>query len=307
MNRQLSLLAFAAAVLVALGVWFWRAHAPQTASEASRAAPTAAPTDQTPPAQADGAPPQQAASAAAAPAPGGPMSSAQAADAAGPSLERLAGLPAAGALPSSSEWQPGVNYTVISPAQPTTVAPGKVEVLEVFWLGCPHCFALEPYILQWLKTKPDYVQFVRVPVMWDPLHRAHARLFYTLEAVGGDALVEKAFAYLHDQETQTGSEAVLFSNSKEDTFKQQQAWAVQNGISADAFAQAYNSFYVNTQLQQADQITDEYQVQGVPFIAVDGKFTTDVGKADPNHDDPNKLISLINFLAAWEHDHPGQG
>ena len=302
MNRKLSLLALAAAILVALGVWFWRAHAPQSATVASQAAPTVPQADRMPAADADTAQPQAAASAQAAPAPSGAVSSAQAADASGPSLEHLAGLSAAGALPSSSEWKPGVNYTVISPAQATTVAPGKVEVLEVFWLGCPHCFALEPYIRQWLKTKPPYVDFVRVPVMWDPLHRAHARLFYTLEALGRDDLVEKAFAYLHEQEDQTGSETVLFSSSKEDTFKQQQAWAVQNGIGADAFAQAYNSFYVNTQLQQADQITDEYQVQGVPFIAVDGKFATDVGKASGD-DNPNKLISLINFLAAWEHAH----
>jgi protein dithiol oxidoreductase (disulfide-forming) len=306
MNRKLPLFALAAAVLIALGVWFWHARGPQAATQASQAAMPAAQTGQAPAAEAD--PVQQPApsSAQAAPAPSGPVSSAQAADAGGPSLEHLAGLSAAGALPSSSEWKPGVNYTVISPAQPTTVAPGKIEVLEVFWLGCPHCFALEPYIRQWLKTKPAYVDFVRVPVMWDPLHRAHARLFYTLEALGRDDLVEKAFAYLHNQEDQTGTETVLFSNSKEDTFKQQQAWAVQNGISADAFAQAYNSFYVNTQLQQADQITDAYQVQGVPFIAIDGKFATDVGKASGD-DNPNKLIALINFLTAWEHDHPGQG
>jgi protein dithiol oxidoreductase (disulfide-forming) len=306
MKRKLPLFALAAAVLIALGVWFWRARAPQPASAASQAATTAAESGQTPAADADTAQQQPSASAQAAPTPSAPVSSAQAADSSGPSLEHLAGLSSAGALPSSSEWKPGVNYTVISPAQATTVAPGKVEVLEVFWLGCPHCFALEPYIRQWLKTKPDYVDFVRVPVMWDALHRAHARLFYTLEALGRDDLVEKAFAYLHNREDETGTEAVLFSNSKEDTFKQQQAWAVQNGVSADAFAQAYNSFYVNTQLQQADQITDEYQVQGVPFIAVDGKFTTDVGKASGD-DNPNKLISLINFLAAWEHDHPGQG
>ena len=172
----------------------------------------------------------------------------------------------------------------------------------MFWLGCPHCYALEPSIRQWLKTKPSYVEFVRVPVMWGPMHRAHARLFYTLESLGGDALVEKVFTYIHNTEEQTGNESVLVSNSEEDTFRQQQAWATQNGIDADAFAKAYNSFYVTTQLQQADAITSNYQVQGVPFIAVGGQFSTDVGKASGD-DDPTKLISLINFLAAWEHDH----
>ncbi|MGH8325971.1 MAG: DsbA family protein, partial [Steroidobacteraceae bacterium] len=79
----------------------------------------------------------------------------------------------------------------------------------------------------------------------------------------------------------------------------QQAWAVQNGVSADAFAKAFNSFYVNTQMQQAEEITNAYEVQGVPFIAVNGQFSTDVGKAGGE----TKLISLIDFLTAWEHDH----
>jgi protein dithiol oxidoreductase (disulfide-forming) len=249
---------------------------------------------------------QSAAAGQAAPAaaPSQPAGDAQPSDADSSSLEHLAAVPASAALPESSEWKPGVNYDVISPAQPTTAEPGKVEVLEVFWLGCPHCFALEPYIRSWLKTKPSYIQYVRVPVMWDdPMRRGHARLFYTLESVGGDDLVEKAFAYIHNMEEQTGSESVLVTNSDGDSLKQQQAWAVQNGVDANAFAQAYNSFYVNTQLQQAAEITTEYQVTSVPYIAIDGKFTTDVGKASGGGDDPAKLISLLNFLAAWEHDH----
>lgn len=297
MTRKLSLstvLALYAVVLLALGACSRQDQASQQAAQAATdTGQTAAPV-----AGSD----QPAAAAQPAAASGGPVSSAQAADA-GTSLEHLAAVPASAALPTSSQWKPSVNYDVISPAQPTTVAPGKVEVLEVFWLGCPHCYALEPYIRQWLKTKPAYVQYVRVPVMWGPVHRAHARLFYTLESLGRDDLVEKVFGYIHDLETQTGSESVLFTNSSQDTFKQQQAWAVQNGIDADAFAKAYNSFYVTTQLQQAEEITNDYQVQAVPFIAVDGKFTTDVGKAAGGADDPSKLISLLNFLAAWEHDH----
>lgn len=298
MTRKLTLFTLAAAVLVAVGVWLWRTPPSRQAS------PATAQTDAAAAPSADSGPPSAATTAAApdtqsAPASGGAVSTAQASDAGSTSLEHLAGLPASGALPSSAAWKPNTNYTVISPAQPTTAPPGKVEVLEVFWLGCPHCYALEPYVRQWLKTKPAYVDFVRVPVMWGPMHRAHARLFYTLESLGRDDLVEKVFTYIHDTEQQTGNESVLVSNSDPNTFQEQQAWAVQNGISADAFAKAYNSFYVNTQLQQADEITNNYEVQGVPFFAVDGKFTSDVEKAGG----PDKLISLIDFLAAWEHDH----
>jgi protein dithiol oxidoreductase (disulfide-forming) len=300
MIRKLPLVTLSVVVLVAAGAWViahhGHSHTPQQAAQTSaQAGETANP--------AASASEQPAPAAQAAPASSGAVGTAQAGDA-DTSLEHLAAVPASAALPESAQWKPGVNYDVISPAQPTTVEPGKVEVLEVFWLGCPHCFALEPYIRRWLKTKAAYIQYVRVPVMWDdPMRRGHARLFYTLESVGGDDLVEKAFTYIHDVETQTGNESVLVTNSDGDSFRQQQAWAEQNGVNADAFAKAYNSFYVNTELQQAEEITTEYQVTSVPYIAIDGKFTTDVGKASGGGDDPRKLISLIDFLAAWEHDH----
>jgi len=299
MTRKHSLpavLALSAAALLALSACSRQSQAPQQAVQAT--APAAAQAGNTAAPAADNNN-QPAAAAQSAPASAGPVSSAQASDAGSTSLEHLAAVPASAALPSSSDWKAGVNYEVLSPSQPTTVAPGKVEVLEVFWLGCPHCYALEPYIRAWLKTKPAYVDYVRVPVMWGPVHRAHARLFYTLESLGRDDLVEKVFTYIHNLEDQSGSESVLFANNADQTFKQQQAWAVQNGVGADAFAKAFNSFYVNTQMQQAEEITNGYEVQGVPFIAVDGKFSTDVGKAGGE----TKLISLIDFLTAWEHDH----
>src|SRR5262249_55972242 len=96
-------------------------------------------------------------------------------------LERLAQRPADQQLPGG-KWKAGVNYDVLVPAQPTSVGPGKVEVTEVFWLGCPHCAAFEPFIQSWLKNKPSYVEFVRVPVMWGPVHRAHAHLYYAIVA-----------------------------------------------------------------------------------------------------------------------------
>lgn len=300
MTRSPSLpivLTLSAAALLALSACSHRAQAPQPSGQA------AAQTGQTPAPPAAGA--QQAAGDQTASGQtsgqtqAGSTSAAQSADDSSPSLERLAALPAAAALPSSSEWKPGVNYDVVTPAQPTTVAPGKVEVMEVFWLACPHCYALEPFIKAWRKTAPSYVKFVRVPVMWGPVQRAHARFYYTLESVGRPDLVDKAFTYIHDLDTQSGTESGLVSNTKQQTFKIQEAWAVQNGITASAFAQAYNSFFVNTQLQQAQETMNAYQVQSVPFIAVDGKFTTNVEQAGS----PNKLISLINFLAAWEHDH----
>ena len=208
------------------------------------------------------------------------------------SLEKIAGSSDATPLPEG-KWQPGVNYTVLVPAQPTSVAPGKVEVTEVFWLACPHCYALEPFLKSWLKSKPAYVQFVRVPVIWQPMHRSHARFYYTLDALGRQDLVAKAFETIAQQHN------VLVGDSEEQTFKLQQRFATDNGVSADDFAKAYNSFTVNSNLQRADELTQRYRVEGVPFIIVNGRYTTDVSKAGGE----TKLIELINDLSAAEHGH----
>ena len=207
-------------------------------------------------------------------------------------LERLAQLPADQQLPAG-KWKAGVNYDPLVPAQPTTVGPGKVEVVEVFWLGCPHCAALEPYLQSWLKNKPAYIDFIRVPVMWGPAHRAHAHLFYTIAALNRQDLVQKAFDAIQNQHQ------MLFAQSEDETLKAQQAWAKENGVSADDYAKAYNSFSVNSNLQRAEQLTQRYHVEGVPLIVINGKFTTDVAKANGQ----SNLISIIDDLAAAEHKH----
>ena len=212
------------------------------------------------------------------------------------SLEKIAGAAAGAQLPGG-KWQPGVNYNPVVPAQPTSVGSGKVEVMEVFWLACPHCYALEPRIHGWLKTKPAYVEFVKVPVIWQDVHRAHARLYYTLEALGRDDLVSKAFDTIHqDLENRMPP---LVGQSEEETYRLQQQFAAQYGVSADDFSKAYNSFSVSSNLQRAEEITQRYHVQGVPFFVVNGKYSTDVAQAGSE----SKLIELINDLAASEHAH----
>ena len=196
------------------------------------------------------------------------------------------------ALPGG-HWKAGVNYDPIVPAQPTVAPRGKIEVLEVFWLGCPHCYSLEPYIRNWLKSKPSYVDFVRVPVMWGPVHRLHAQLFYTLEALHRDDLVEKAFDTIHQENNP------LIGTDAQDTFNKQLEWAKSTGIDPKAFTTAYNSFGVKAELEHAQEITDRYHVEGVPFVAVGGKYATDVGKAGGHE----QLIQLIDELVTFDHQH----
>jgi thiol:disulfide interchange protein DsbA len=280
MNRVLVVLALMTVSLYACG-----RESPRTAPE-QRAAPAApAPQAAAPPAST--ATPANAAAQAAAV----QESTGENPDEPGTvSLERLAQLSPQQQLPDG-RWKAGVNYDPIVPAEPTSVPAGKVEVMEVFWYACPHCYALEPYLTTWRKSKADYIEFVRVPVMWGPLHRAHARLYYTLQALGRNDLDQKVFDAIQQQHNP------LVGNTDEATLAAQLEFAKANGIDPEAFRKAYDSFGVAANLQRAEEVTRRYRVEGVPFIAVNGKYATDVGKAG----DHEKLIELINELAAFEH------
>jgi thiol:disulfide interchange protein DsbA len=204
-------------------------------------------------------------------------------------LERLAALPANQQLPAG-RWKAGENYEPIVPAQPTNVAPDKVEVVEFFWYGCPHCYALEPYIASWVPKKPAYVEFVRVPITWSPVHQAQARLFYTLESLGRGDLHTKVFEAVQQ------NHRAFAAPSEEQTLSSQLEFAKANGIDAQAYTDAFKSFSVNSSLQRASQAKDRYAVQSVPHFVVNGKYATDVGHAGGQ----NELFALINDLAASE-------
>jgi len=204
-------------------------------------------------------------------------------------LERLAAMPADQQLPAG-KWKAGTNYTPLVPAQPTNVSPGKVEVVEVFWYACPHCNALEPFIQSWVKNKPEYVEFIRVPVMWGPVHRAHAKLFYMLRALNRADLDQKVFDTIHKDGN------MLVANDEQVTRKMQLDFLKAQGVSTEDFNKAWDSFTVSTGLQRAEQLTERYKVQGVPLIVINGKYTTDPGQAGG----PGQMLQLINDLAASE-------
>ncbi|MGD9841870.1 MAG: DsbA family protein [Steroidobacteraceae bacterium] len=188
---------------------------------------------------------------------------------------------------AASRWQEGVNYTRLVPAQPTTAAPGQVEVTEVFWYGCPHCNVLDPYLETWRKqAKPVYVNFVRVPVMWGAVHHTHARLFYTAELLGKlDTLHSAIF-----REIQTNNNPLISAEQIEKFF-------TSNGVSQTDFQKAFSSFAVESNLKRAETLGVRYKVDSVPLIIINGTYVTDVGKAGGQQ----QLISLINELAARAH------
>jgi thiol:disulfide interchange protein DsbA len=192
-------------------------------------------------------------------------------------------------------WQEGVNYTRLVPAQPTDVPAGQVEVLEFFWYACPHCYAIDPLVESWRKTKPAYVSFSRVPVMWNEGHRSLARLYYTLESMGKlDQLHSEVFKEIHA----SGKSLVAANpNDTAESERIQTAFITRFGISEDAFKKAYHSFAVETALQRADQLGQRYRIDGVPTFIVNGKYVADVRSAEG----PEHLLSLVGDLAAQEH------
>lgn len=191
-----------------------------------------------------------------------------------------------GASPTSARFQLGKHYNRLSPTQPTSSAPDKVEVAEIFWYGCPHCFALDPYLKSWIAKKPEYVSFVRVPTVWSPVARIHARAYYTEEALGKTAEMHEAlFHEIHDAQNPLDTEDKL------------QAFFAKFGVDAATFNGTFDSFAVHAKLQRADELSRRYRVQSVPTIVVNGKYTTDVGMAGGN----DELFALIGELAASEH------
>lgn len=198
------------------------------------------------------------------------------------------------AKPLEGNWQAGKNYLLVSPSQPTSVDPGQVEIIEFMWLGCPHCYELNPYIEAWRKKLPAYVKFRQEHVTWDAQRLPHARLFYTLQALGRqDDLVAKAFDEIHRKGNP------LMASSPAATEQLQLEFAVSNGIKADDFEREYNGFAVNTSLKRADDLVRRYRVDQVPTLIVNGKYRTDVAMAGS----PEKLTQLLTDLAASEQGH----
>jgi thiol:disulfide interchange protein DsbA len=202
---------------------------------------------------------------------------------------------AAATLSGPVMWQEGVNYTRLVPAQPTAVPAGQVEVLEFFWYACPHCYGIDPMVEAWKKTKPAYISFSRVPVMWNEGHRSLARLYYTLESLGKlDQLHSEIFKEIH-----VNGDLLVSPDGTNDaeSERMQVVFVKKFGISEDSFRTAYQSFAVDTDLQKADQLVQRYRIDGVPTFVVNGKFVADVRTAGS----PENLLSLISDLAAQEH------
>ena len=150
-------------------------------------------------------------------------------------------------------------------ARPQPVAtPGKIEVIEFFWYGCPHCYEFEPMLEAWVKKLPPDVALRRVPVAFrDEPFTAHQKIFYALEALGQvDAMQMKVFNAIHREHNRMDKPAEIA------------AFMQKNGIDSAKFLDLYNSFGVQTKTRQARTLAEEYKIDGVPALGINGHYYT---------------------------------
>jgi protein dithiol oxidoreductase (disulfide-forming) len=170
------------------------------------------------------------------------------------------------------------------------VPEGKVEVSEVFWYGCGHCYALDPVLEEWRAKKAPYVEFARVPVVWGPMHRQHAKLFYTMQALRKPELHVKIFEAIH-QEGQP-----LADRDEMKARELAYAFFSAHGVTRAQFDAAYDSMSVSMNVQKAERLTQELAVASVPVVFIHGKYATGVTEAGG----ANQLLALVDDLAARE-------
>jgi thiol:disulfide interchange protein DsbA len=192
----------------------------------------------------------------------------------------------AGPIACAQGFTEGVQYKALTPPQPTNVSPGKVEVVEVFWYGCSHCFAVEPSFENWIqKGKPANVEVVRVPATWNPLVKTHARVFYTAELLG-------KLPQLH---TEIFREINVRGNHL-DTPEKIEAFFVSQGVAKADFQKVFGSFGVESKVRRAEDLNRRYKVTSTPTFIVNGKYVTDVAMAGSEQ----QLYKVLNQLSAQE-------
>jgi thiol:disulfide interchange protein DsbA len=173
-------------------------------------------------------------------------------------------------------------YQVLNPAQPTE-GGGKIEVIEFFWYGCPHCYSLEPQVAKWVKNAPKDVVFKRVPAIPNDNWGHGAQIYYTLEAMG-----------ILEQTHQKVFDAWHLENKNLANKRIREEWLKASGIDVAKYNEMEKSFSVASKLQRARQLTANYRVDGVPRVYVNGKYWTEAAQAGSN----DRIFPVVDQLVA---------
>lgn len=197
-------------------------------------------------------------------------------------------LVAAASIAASApeSYKEGSNYIPVMPAQPVSVNPGQIEVLEFFWYGDPHCFALEPYLESWIKNKPGNVVFAYVPAVLNPQWDLAARAYYTaLQLNISDKAGAAIYTAIHISHRELATQADY-----------QSLFTSQLGIDAKLFQSTWNSEAVNARISQAMVLAQRYGINKVPAFTVNGKWLTGAGF----HLSDAQTMGAVNWLTQRE-------
>jgi len=166
------------------------------------------------------------------------------------------------AAPLAARAQGAPQYNELKPPQPVETSAGKIEVIEFFWYGCPHCYTLEPVLEAWVKKLPPDVQFRPVPAVFNDRWGYDAAIYYTFDALGVLERVHSAFFdAIHRDHLRTDNTAALSE------------WLQKHGIDPKKFGEVFKSFGVQSRTRRAAQQTLAYKIDGTPAMAVQGRYT----------------------------------
>ena len=188
-------------------------------------------------------------------------------------------------------FQEGKHFVRLSTPVPVSAPAGKIEVIEFFWYGCPHCNAFEPTLEAWVKKLPSDVVFRRVHVGFRPTFEPQQRLYVTLEAMGlVDAMQRKVFYALHQQGLHLDKPEQIFD------------FVASNGVDRAKFIETFNSFGVQTKVRQGKQLAESYKIDGVPALGIHGRYYTSPslagGEGVPEIDGQTRALTLTDQLIA---------
>ena len=172
-------------------------------------------------------------------------------------------------------------YTELKQQQPAETTSGKIEVLEFFWYGCPHCYTLEPTLETWLKKLPKDVQFVRVPAILSEQWQSDAAIFYTFEAMNlTDKLHKPFFDAIHRDGLRTSSQQALAE------------WLKKQGVDDKRFFDTMRSMGVDTRVRRAAHLTLAYRINGTPAMAIRGRYTVSAEQGRSH----NGMVETVDHL-----------
>ena len=201
------------------------------------------------------------------------------------SLILLALLGASTVFAQPSLYVAGTHYEVIE--EPVRTAdPNKIEVTEVFWYGCPHCYAFEPLINSWAEKLPSDVSFVRSPGMWNAMMETHAQIYYVAEELGAlDKVHGVAFDEIHQKGNYLDNEKAV-----KDMF-------VAQGVSAEDFDKTWGSFAMTSAVKKAGTRMRDYGVSSVPCLIVNGKYLITINDGVTTQAD---MLKVADYLVSTE-------